>query len=246
MIAAAFALCAAGCLLAVFLLFPRSRSKEVARETETPIDFRLVEPKGRGFDLQKEKPIPYRPFRPGTYHLTMGIRNCPAEEYIQLDRLYKARMGERQAIIHKSVDHAIYLNAVAEEAAHELLDQVTTFPSARYPRLFEKPPDQAVNHVNGKSFSLPAEQPLLVLSYFLEEDVLVMMKEGDTYTLKAAITTFPAFDQLSKFNKTLLEIHSPVPGYEKRLSTSMERYFLRFRLAKSFRVRTGICRPMEM
>ncbi|KAK0231245.1 hypothetical protein IW262DRAFT_1343021 [Armillaria fumosa] len=39
-------------------------------------------------DLPDIKPIPYRPFRWGQYHVTMGTRSMPWEDWIEIDNTY--------------------------------------------------------------------------------------------------------------------------------------------------------------
>lgn len=41
-----------------------------------------------GWDAQKTKPIPYRPFKYGPYHVTMGLRAMKWDEWIELDNRF--------------------------------------------------------------------------------------------------------------------------------------------------------------
>lgn len=40
------------------------------------------------WDVQKTKPIPYRPFKYGPYHVTMGLRTMKWDEWIELDNTF--------------------------------------------------------------------------------------------------------------------------------------------------------------
>lgn len=64
---------------------PRSRPPGVW----IPVDFeRPVASPYPGWDAQKTKPIPYRPFKYGPYHVTMGLRAMKWDEWIELDNTY--------------------------------------------------------------------------------------------------------------------------------------------------------------
>ncbi|ENH73502.1 hypothetical protein FOC1_g10008995 [Fusarium oxysporum f. sp. cubense race 1] len=51
-------------------------------------------------------------------------------------------------------------------------------------------------------------------------------RQGDTYVAKALILCYAfSFNPSLKLNKTLAEIHGPVPGYKEKLERPMNRYF---------------------
>lgn len=54
-----------------------------------PVDFeRPAASPYPDWDAQKTKPIPYRPFKYGPYHVTMGLRTLEWDEWIQLDNRF--------------------------------------------------------------------------------------------------------------------------------------------------------------
>ncbi|KAJ3568412.1 hypothetical protein NP233_g5738 [Leucocoprinus birnbaumii] len=55
----------------------------------TPVEFRYPKFDAWPFELSETKPIPYRPFRWGSYHVTMGTRNMPWADWIELDNQYQ-------------------------------------------------------------------------------------------------------------------------------------------------------------
>lgn len=76
------------------------------------------------WDVHKTKPLPYRPFRHGPYHITMGLRTMKWDEWIELDNHYpkyhadKARrIAERGAKCCKTAPEAF-------DGAVELLEEL--------------------------------------------------------------------------------------------------------------------------
>ena len=76
------------------------------------------------WDVHKTQPLPYRPFKWGPYHITMGLKNMPFDEWIELDNRYaeyhsvkKGRIEERGAKCNMTAPEAY-------DAAVELLDEL--------------------------------------------------------------------------------------------------------------------------
>ncbi|KAK0490529.1 hypothetical protein IW261DRAFT_18657 [Armillaria novae-zelandiae] len=76
----------------------REKEKERAPGEWTPKQFRYPDFPSCSLSLSEIKPIPYRPFRWGQYNVTMGIRNMPWEDWIELDDQFDTyhRIRERR------------------------------------------------------------------------------------------------------------------------------------------------------
>lgn len=99
------------------------------------------------------------------------------------------------------------------------------------------------NLVTGKSFpTIPSgdmEAALRVLGETVEEDLFLLQPTPDGHSSVAFMCCFPAgFDPSAKLGKTLVEIHAPVPSYEK-IGASMERFFGKLEVGKSVK-RTNV------
>ena len=77
-----------------------------------------------GWDVHKTPPLPYRPFKWGPYHITMGLKNMLWDDWIELDNRYtefhatkKQRVEERGAKCNMTAPEAY-------NAAVELLDEL--------------------------------------------------------------------------------------------------------------------------
>ncbi|KDR83519.1 hypothetical protein GALMADRAFT_235712 [Galerina marginata CBS 339.88] len=111
-----------------------------------PVKFRYPSIEAYPQKLAQIKPIPYRPFRWGAYHVTMGIRSMPWSDWIELDkdhgayhRIKSHRLKTRgQAAVRVLSDQA---NAEVVkgggEAAVELVHELAEYLSRRYPGEFQ-------------------------------------------------------------------------------------------------------------
>ena len=83
------------------------------------------------WDVHKTDPLPYRPFKHGPYHVTMGLRNMQWDDWIELDNHYlkfhaeKARRIEEKGLVCCRTAPEAYDGAV--ELLEELLE--CRFPS---------------------------------------------------------------------------------------------------------------------
>ena len=91
----------------------------------TPIDFKrptaLPYP---NWDVHKTDPLPYRPFKHGQYHITMGLRTMKWDEWIELDNHYIKYHADKAKRIE---ERGLKCNKTAPEAfdgAVELLEEL--------------------------------------------------------------------------------------------------------------------------
>ncbi|KXN86328.1 hypothetical protein AN958_10190 [Leucoagaricus sp. SymC.cos] len=95
-------------------------------------------------ELSETKPIPYRPFRWGSYHITMGTRSMPWADWIELDNQYqqyqriRAHRIETQGpgVIQVLDDNANPAVKGGHLAAIELVHELAEYLSRRYPTTF--------------------------------------------------------------------------------------------------------------
>ncbi|KAH7931382.1 hypothetical protein BV22DRAFT_1027620 [Leucogyrophana mollusca] len=98
------------------------------------------------YPLEEVRPVPYRPFRWGEYHITMGIRSMPWSEWIELDESYTAYHRVREYRIRTRGHDAIKVLGPQElenaqvgggaDAAKELLYELAEYLPRRYPAVF--------------------------------------------------------------------------------------------------------------
>ncbi|KAJ4477232.1 hypothetical protein J3R30DRAFT_3703491 [Lentinula aciculospora] len=86
------------------------------------------------------KPIPYRPFRWGAYHVTMGIRDMPWDEWIEADNqlrsyyyIKKHRISTRGTNVVQILPDSPGIVKSASQSAVELVHELAGYLSKRYP-----------------------------------------------------------------------------------------------------------------
>ncbi|KAF7561399.1 hypothetical protein G7046_g2732 [Stylonectria norvegica] len=176
-----------------------------------------------------------RPFK-SIYHITMvrceAIRADNPSELITVDQEYLDRINLRRKLIVQHGNTVHGCTSAGEAAVRELYNYllVEHLP-VRFPNLFKLSTDKVVfeNLITKKtSPTIPSSDmnvALRVLGETVEEDLFLLQQAPEGHGCVAFMCCFPSgFDPSTKLSKTLLEIHAPVPSYEK-IGASMERFF---------------------
>jgi hypothetical protein len=160
-------------------LYPTPRKRMVA------LDFSNVKPLP-GFDLANTPPYPWRPWRAGKFHMTMGLRKMPEEDWLILDNLYEKEQEFRRHLLETNRNGVMQVLPVAEEACQETLEYIVAFLTRRFPSQFQRPkgkPDYIHNLITNRTFRITApyeEHPLAVAAQLVMEDInLLLQGEGD-------------------------------------------------------------------
>ena len=106
---------------------PRSTFKAPEREPGvwTAVDFkRPTAPPYPDWDVHETKPLPYRPFRHGPYHITMGLRTMQWDEWIELDNHYPRFHGDKKHRIEERGEKCCKTAPEAFDGAIELLEEL--------------------------------------------------------------------------------------------------------------------------
>ncbi|KAJ4011447.1 hypothetical protein NW752_008445 [Fusarium irregulare] len=219
----------------------RSRKQHLqpaTNETSLPEKTPIIEPL-HNFDWKTAPRRQLRPFKP-TYHITMAIQASTPSELITIDEDYVDRITHRRSIIaaHGSTVHGHIPEgdaAVRELYTYVLSEQLPK----RFPAIFRLSNDTSTceNLATGMSFpTVPrgdANAALRILGETIEEDIFLLQQTPEGHQSVAFMCCFPSgFDPSEKLGKTLVEIHAPVPSYEK-IGSSMEKFFAKLEVGKS-------------
>lgn len=109
-----------------------------------PREFSYPEIASKTQSFTEIKEIPYRPFRPGAYHVQMGIRSMPWNDWIELDNQFERYHAIRKHRIRTRGDKLIRVlrddhNPLVRGgalAAIELVHELAAYLVARYPADF--------------------------------------------------------------------------------------------------------------
>ncbi len=95
----------------------------------TPVDFKR--PKATpllDWDVHKTEPLPYRPFRHGPYHITMGLRTMQWDDWIELDNHYLKFHADKARRIAERGSKCCRTAPEAMDGAIELLEELYASP----------------------------------------------------------------------------------------------------------------------
>uniref|UniRef100_A0A0W0G467 Uncharacterized protein n=2 Tax=Moniliophthora roreri TaxID=221103 RepID=A0A0W0G467_MONRR len=130
----------------------KDQEKEYGEWTPVKFDYPSFPPCNE--ELHAMKPIPYRPFRWGAYHVTMGIRDMPWSEWIELDNQYPSYYAIKKHRIHSRGHDVVRVlpdrPGVVRSARHsavELVHELAGYLTKRYPTTFVATYDSTSNAI---------------------------------------------------------------------------------------------------
>ena len=90
-----------------------------------PSDFKRPKPRPLlDWDVHQTKPLPYRPFRFGPYHITMGLRMMDWNDWIELDNHYLRYHADKKRRIEERGDSCCRTAPEGMDGAIELLEEL--------------------------------------------------------------------------------------------------------------------------
>ncbi|KAI5461867.1 hypothetical protein BGZ63DRAFT_424721 [Mariannaea sp. PMI_226] len=227
----------------IWLTFAYSRMLRKKSKIQDPEVFTTPAPKPLvDFDLSSAAPQLYRPFRHGVTHVTMGIRKLDWDNWIEMDCNYLRYHDLKVSELEKDLSaHVKYVdNAVTRDACFEVLEELTAYLTARYPKIFQIRDGILHNTLTKEKFNYPATTPtqaMTTAAKLVQDDLLIMVENDDGhYHLDAGAVCLPGFWRLSeKFRMSLdtLHIEAKVPHYQAKLQKSMNRFFKAMRPEKA-------------
>ncbi|KAL8744377.1 MAG: hypothetical protein Q9190_003373 [Brigantiaea leucoxantha] len=209
--------------------------------TWIPVDFqRPCAPPFPNWDVHSTEPIPYRPFRHGPYHITMGLRTMKWDEWIELDNHYPRFHADKARRIAERGPKCCRTAPEALDGAIELLEELVDYLPQRYPTLYTRTARGIHNHLTLESFDITQrplpEDPMQTCARLVQDDLAIMFEreDGQYYLLAGAILLAGFWRLEDKFGMPLSEIHTSgdVPGFKAKLEKGMMNFFRRVQPAQ--------------
>ncbi|KAL8730495.1 MAG: hypothetical protein Q9181_004646 [Wetmoreana brouardii] len=202
----------------------------------TPVDFKRPAPAPYpDWDVHQTKPLPYRPFKYGPYHITMGLRTMQWDEWIELDNRYLEYHDTKERRIEQRGDKCCTTAPEAYDGAVELLEELCSYLPQRYPSLFRVTQTGIHNLLTNEIFDITTrplpEDPMRTAGRLIQDDIAIMFEKSDgQYYLLAGAILLAGFWRLEeKFGMPLSEIHTSgnVPAFKQKLEKGMMNFFKR-------------------
>ncbi len=155
--------------------------------------------------------LPIRPWEDTRLNRLPGLNPTAPGEWLIQDDAYAAQMAYRVTLMRDHQDAVHRLSPDARAAARELLDTVldelANTDGFQVSRTEVRCPD-------GRVVKIDERAPLLTCGALVQEDFVIMQKQGDEHVLTGAILCFPASWSLAqKYMRPMLRIHKPVAAY---------------------------------
>jgi len=207
--------------------------------TWTPSSFtRPKPPPYPDWSITATKPLPYRPFRYGPkYFVTMGLRNIKFDDWIELDNHYPRYHADKARRIKERGSKCCRTHPEALPAAYELLDELRSYLTDRYPTLYQRTETGILNlwsgeHIDTTSRPLP-EDPMQSCARLTQDDLAIMIErpDGQYYLLAGAVLLAGFWRLEDKYGMVLSEIHTSgdVPQFREKLEKGMMNFFRRLK-----------------
>ncbi|KAG2148063.1 hypothetical protein DEU56DRAFT_783971 [Suillus clintonianus] len=148
-----------------------NKNRELGEWTAEEFQYPEIDP--CPFPLKDVRPVPYRPFRRGEYHITMGIRTMPWTEWIELDSTYSHWQSVRKFRVRTRGHDAVRVLPAREDesvkvqggawAAKELVYELAEYLPRRYPssfRITRLPNGVPAPSIGGVSLAWGHQQPV--------------------------------------------------------------------------------------
>ncbi|KAF8913576.1 hypothetical protein CPB85DRAFT_555710 [Mucidula mucida] len=193
--------------------------------------------------VEEMKPVPYRPFRWGDYHVTMGIRSIGFESWIEVDdqlphfhRIRVHRVNLRGSKLVMALPPSDIVKVDGRAAAAELVEELAEYLSRRYPKIYSV--ERRLGRIRritmipvNATYDLEEEDPMTVAGLLIQDDIALLLEGNDgVYYIRAGAIILPGFWRLEdKIGMSLDDIHfsGNVPQYQQKLRTSMNRFMHR-------------------
>jgi Protein of unknown function (DUF3445). len=167
----------------------------------------------------------------------LGIQKQSRSNWIRIDSGYLKRLEERRGLVEDKPELTIGTGKIVDPAIEELYEEIMIkYLPQRFPTMFKICGNIVENLATGSNypFTTAGLTPAVMLRYLsdnVEEDFYFMCPDPDgQFRLRGYIACFPGgFLSPARVGESVREIHQPVPGYDKKLGASVDRYFSRMK-----------------
>lgn len=152
-----------------------------------------------------------------------GIRPLAPNGWLRCDEAYAKQVAYRRALIADSRNKVLW-DGVPE--VQNACDEVFSEACKILPGLGFEVDERSILCPDGARVSIDSDTPLAVLGRVLQEDLCILLRDGDEHVLVAANVCFPANWALSeKVGRPLSGIHAPVDSYTPAIAGRVQRLF---------------------
>ncbi|MFT5392675.1 MAG: hypothetical protein ACI8PT_002873 [Gammaproteobacteria bacterium] len=163
---------------------------------------------------------------PGPHRLQIGLKPLALDAWIEDQWDFADQLIERQRLVDEKTD-VLASTGGHDEVVDELLDLLHEELPRILPQHYVMTPQGLLVRALGSVFPRECPSAIERVARLVPDDFCLMhADETGKYRLVAAALCFPTRWKLhTKIGREMTEIHAPVPDYERRLATGVERVF---------------------
>ncbi len=172
----------------------------------------------------------HTPYDGSSKLFTIGLKPLDLNDWIDGDDNLLAYLDEKDRLAVR-VPHDIF-GALpgSEEAQAEVLMLLADYLPDRFPDIYMRigPQVDVVPAFRRARLDDPLTPPLLIASGMVQEDLVILQKREDGWTVTAGALAFPSSWRLTdKLGRPMHDVHGPVPGFNAgtRNAVLIERMF---------------------
>jgi hypothetical protein len=172
----------------------------------------------------------YLPFEGGPFRMSMSLTTVPESAWFEIDDRYIDELSERRQLLAVRHDDVFGALPPSDAARAEALRDIVTNLTTHVPQWFSRTGGSLHNALTGETWDLaaPLYDPLELAGRLVQEDLCIIQTGDDGPRFTAALLCFPSRWRLhEKLGKPLTAVHGPVPFYEQRLATPVDRFMAR-------------------
>lgn len=170
------------------------------------------------------------PFADGQWRMIMGLKALNLQEWIDIDQHFTEELALKDQLLKNQYLDVFASLPNSQSSQQEVLDLLLAHLLNYFPQYYQQQGEIIENLFTGQIWHLADFEaaPLDLAGRLVQEDLLLMQQTSSDYILSAASLCFPLRWRLSeKIGRPLAQIHAPVPGYQDKLESPVNRLFER-------------------
>ena len=175
----------------------------------------------------------YLPFADGKWQLNMGVKPLDLATLIEIDDKFEYELLLKEKLLADRYPDVFAALPGSEPSQQEVLEVIIAHLQQYFPQYYQWSEEAIACPRTGQvwKFADFAHAPLDLAGRILQEDIVIMESSPDGYILTAASECFRLrWNLQEKMGQPLAKIHSPVPGYDKKLQHPMDNLFAKIQV----------------
>lgn len=156
----------------------------------------------------------------------MGLAPLDLAEWFLIDENYHTDLAEKRRLLSAYYPEVFVALPDSETEQQLTLDTILKHLTHQFPEHFQLHGHSIENRLTEEVFDLDAMPPLELAGRLVQEDFCLLRPSERGFLLIAANVCFPSrWRPAEKLGLPVAMIHAPVPGYQKQLEGSVNRFF---------------------